>query len=140
MLTIRDPQLIADKWSRVVQGRGKDYEDGINNPRADWMTATLAAEANHTAGVQAAIASKAFARGVRAAGTAAWQFGATQKGPARWQQGIALSTGKYAANFAKYGRAIAGLTLPPRGPAGDPRNIQRVAIVADALHKLKVSG
>lgn len=140
MPIIRDPQTIADKWARVVQGRGQDYADGIANPRVDWKTATLAAEGAHTAGVQAAIANKSFAKGVARAGTEAWREGAMTKGPARWQQGIALATAKYAANFAKFARIIAGITLPPRGPAGDPRNLQRVAVIADALHKAKLAG
>jgi hypothetical protein len=35
---------------------------------------------------------------------------------------------------------IQGTTLPPRGAKGDPANIQRVAVLATALHAKKVSG
>jgi hypothetical protein len=140
MPPIKDIAAIADKWARVVQGRGQDYADGVQNPRTDWKQATIAAAPAQAAGIQAALANKSFEKGVNRVGTAGWQAAAVNKGPRRWQEGVALAVSSYANNFAKYANIIKTTTLPARGPVGDARNIQRVATIADALHKAKVAG
>lgn len=138
MANIKDMNLIAEKWARASAAAQADYELGIRNPKADWATQTIAAEKNYNAGVQAAIARGAFGKGVKACGTASWQAAAIAKGVARWAQGIALSLDKYIKGFEYYRSIIASLNLPARGPKGDAGNIQRVAIVAKALHDAKL--
>lgn len=139
MAKIKDMARIVEKWKRVAAGAGPEYEEGIRNPKADWETETKAAEARYEAGVSAAIARKGFGKGVRKAGTPKWQAMSLAKGPGRWSQGIDLSGDAYQAGFEPYARVIAALSLPPRGPKGDPRNIARVAAVAKALHDAKIA-
>jgi len=139
MADIKDTATSAAKWSRVSAAAQGEYEAGVRAPRKDWQAATLAAEAAHTAGTQAALADKRFAKGVRRSGTANWQQNAIEKGPARYSQGVQLATGKYEAGFKPYAEVIKRLTLPVRGMKGDPANIERVRVVAAALHSAKVS-
>lgn len=138
MANIKDMAKIAEKWARASASAQTEYEDGIRNPKADWMTQTVASEKNYNAGVQAAIGRGAFGKGVKALGTAGWQAAALAKGVARWAQGISLSLDKYIKGFEPYRQVIASLTLPARGPKGDAGNIQRVATVAKALHDAKI--
>lgn len=142
MANIKSLDRIEEKWKRVAAGAGEEYRVGIENPRTDWASATRSAESQYNAGVQAAIARKAFGKGVTKAGTAKWQAMALAKGPSRWSEGIGLSGDAYRAGFEPYARVIAGLALPARGAKGDPKNIARVAAVAKALHdeKIKRSG
>lgn len=139
MAKIKALNTIAAKWTRRAASAGPEYLEGVKNPRADWATETKAAERAYEAGVNAAIGRKAFGKGVSNAGTETWQRNAIEKGPGRFTQGINLSTGDYEAGFAPYRDVIANTQLPARGPKGDPQNIQRVSVLAEALHAKKLS-
>ena len=133
MAFIRSIEHIARKFATVTPGRTEDYKTGVENPRRDWATATAAAEAAYDAGVTQAIAKKRFGKGVKAAGTSAWQEGAIQKGTARWGPGVTMAQDKFARNFAPYRDAIERTTLPPRYARRDPRNLARVKAIVDSL-------
>lgn len=138
MPPVKSLNRIAEKWARVASVSQNEYTEGVNNPRADWAQKSQAAADAWNRGVQQAIQRQAFSKGVNAAGTAKWQERTLAKGPERWAQGINLSQGAYERGFAPYREVIERTTLPPRGPKGDPKNIQRVAAIADALHKAKM--
>lgn len=138
MAEIKDVTRSAEKWRRRTETAGAEYEEGIRNPRADWADRTAAAEGNYEQGVQAAIQRKSFGKGVRKTGSAGWQEAALAKGPTRFAQGVAQSQDKYENGFRPFAETIAKLTLPPRGPKGDPKNINRVAVIAKALHERKL--
>lgn len=131
---------VKRKWVAATAANQAEYEAGVENPRSDWATQTAAAEDNYKAGVNAAIAAGRFGKGVRKAGTEKWKSKTLAKGPGRWAQGVALAESDYEKGFAPYLSVLAGLTLPPRGPKGDPRNIARVAKIAEALHAKKLAG
>lgn len=133
MAFIRAIEQIAKKWATVTPGRTEDYRAGVTNPRRDWGTATAAAESAYEAGVTQAIAKKRFGKGVKAAGTETWQRGAIEKGTARWGPGVTIAQDKYARNFAPYRDAIERVTLPPRYARRDPRNLDRVKAIVNAL-------
>lgn len=137
MAAIASPAEIAAKWARVTPLRSQDYEDGIRNPRVDWATATGAASDAWKAGIQQAIAQDSFRKGVTKAGTSKWQTSAIAKGPARWQQGVAVGQAAYETGFAPYRDAIERVTLPPRYAKRDPRNLDRVKAIVDALVRVK---
>ena len=139
MADIRPIDVIAAKWALVTPQRAGDYEFGIQNPRADWAQKTAAAGDAWKAGVSAAIQADSFRKGVTKAGTAAWLEGATSKGVTRWGPGVALAQDKYARGFAPFREAIARVQLPPRGPRRDPRNIERVRLINEALARAKTA-
>lgn len=139
MAEIAGVDVIADKWARVTPTRTQDYEDGVRNPRRDWLRATIGAVDSWKAGIQEAIAKKTFEKGVTRAGSTAWQQGAIEKGLARWGPGVQVAKSKYSAAFAPFVAAIKALTLPPRFARRDPRNLLRVAAVVDALVKTKLA-
>ena len=138
MPPVKSLSRISAKWIRVSSTAGKEYQEGIENPRADWAERTAAAEPAYEQGVQQAIQNKSFSKGVLRAGTAKWQKAAREKGPIRWQQGIAGAAAAYESGFAPYRKVIEALTLPPRGPKGSPENILRAAAIAKALHDEKL--
>lgn len=133
MANIKPLGQSAEKWSRKAAAATSDYGIGVANPRRPWAQETVKGEKNYEQGVQAAIARKSFSKGVRLAGDAGWQNGATQKGPGRFAEGVSLSTGKWSDGFSPYQTIIAGLTLPDRGARGSPQNLTRVNLVATAL-------
>jgi hypothetical protein len=138
MPPVKSLDRISEKWTRVVAVSQSEYQAGVESPRKDWKAATVAAATNFAAGVQKAISEKRFEKGVAAVGTAKWQLRATTVGVNRWTEGVAVSRDAYEAGFAPYRTVIEQTTLPARGPKGDPKNIQRVAAIATALHAEKL--
>jgi hypothetical protein len=117
--------------------RSEDYKMGVMNPRTPWAAAANAAQDRYKQGVTEAANRGAYGKGITAAGDQKWQRKSAEKGPQRFAEGVALSTGDYQAGVQPYLDVIAATSLPPRFPKGDPRNIARVATLAAALRKRK---
>lgn len=128
---------IAEKWARVTPQRAGDYEAGIKNPTKDWAIETAKAADAYKAGVQQAIQQDRFTKGVKKAGTDKWKKKAIEVGPARFQQGVAIAAPAFEKGFAPYQAVIEKTQLPPRFAKGDPRNIDRVRVMAAALAEAK---
>lgn len=116
------------------------YVAGIKNPRADWLQSTVAGKENYKTGVMQSIANDSFVKGATAAGSASWQNGALMKGQERYASGVQSAQDSYAKGIAPYLTVIEGITLPPRYPSGDPRNLERVKVIATKLREKKVKG
>lgn len=138
MPAVKATSLIAAKWARVTPQRTEDFRAGVENPRTDWATAAAAAETTWRDAVTAAAGRQAYSAGVRRVGTARWQERTLAKGPGRFAEGVALAADDYERGFGPFRDLIERTTLPPRGPTGDPRNIERVRVMANALRQLKV--
>ncbi len=135
---IKDTGSLAKKFVQRAQGAQKDYADGVAQAGGDWETNTKAAEDSFAQGVQAAIADKRFGKGVAAAGGGKYVDRATKLGAGRYPQGVAAAEGAWAQGAQPYLQALASMSLPLRGPKGDPRNQQRANAVAAALRMLKL--
>lgn len=140
MPQIKSMSQSSDKWVRRAGAASTDYSKGVASPRRSWQESTLEAKEAQEAGVQQAIANDSFSKGVQRAGNAKWQRKAQTVGAQRFGPGVAAAKADYEAGFAPYAGVISGITLPPRGPKGDPRNYERSKIIGDALHEAKVAG
>lgn len=138
MAEIKSLAAIKDKWGRVTPGRSEDYRLGVNNPKRDWAIAAEGGKVNWKAGIDAAAAKDLFGKGVARAGTAKWKSKALSKGPQRFSEGVFLATDDYAKGFEPYRNAISSVDLGPRFPRRDPRNVDRVRKVVDALVTAKL--
>jgi len=139
MAEIKSIQAIRDKWTRVTPQRAEDYKLGIQNPKRDWADETIASKSNWKAGIDAAHAKDLFAKGVAAAGSKKWQEKALAKGPGRFSEGVYQAGPDYEKGFAPYREAISKVDLGPKFPRRDPRNLDRVKKVVDALVAAKIS-
>lgn len=137
MAAIKPIEQASDKWVRRASVAAPDYTAGVESPRTDWAEAATGADANFRAGVTAAATAGRYAAGVRKAGTERWKSGALKKGPGRFAEGVSIAKEDWSRGFAPYREAISALRLPPRGPAGSPANLQRVAAIATALRQLR---
>lgn len=133
MAEIKSMSQIRDKWTRVTPGRTEDYKLGVQNPKRDWAEETENAKDNWKAGIDAAAAKDLFAKGVTKAGTKKWQDKALKKGPGRFAEGVYMAGPDYEKGFAPYREAIARTDLGPRFPRRDPRNLDRVKRIVNAL-------
>jgi len=140
MAEIKSMSNIRDKWTRVTPGRTEDYKLGIQNPKRDWEAETMAAKDNWKAGIDAAAGKDMFAKGIAKAGSKKWQEKALKKGPGRFAEGVYIAGPDYETGFKPYHDAIERADLGPKFPRRDPRNLERVKRVVDALVETKLAG
>jgi len=138
MAEIKSLAAIRDKWTRVTPGRTEDYKLGVTNPKRDWAEETLASKDNWKAGIDAAAAGDLFGKGVAKAGSKKWQEKALKKGPGRFAEGVYIAGPDYEKGFAPFRDAIERVDLGPKFPKRDPRNLERVKRVVDALIEEKI--
>ncbi len=140
MPTVKPIAAVVDKWTRRASAAGADYTAGIAaTPPNVWETNTGGAQQSWSTGVAQAAASGRFASGVMGKG-GKWQRKATTVGSQRFAAGVSAAAGDYQAAVQPYLDTIAAVNLGPRGPRGDPNNINRVAAIATALHRRRVGG
>jgi hypothetical protein len=137
-MEIRSSKEIASKWSKVTPTRQAYYKSGVESPKKDWGSQTEAAAETWNAAITQAAAEGRFAKGVKEAGTAKWKRKTISVGVGRWQGGVSVAAPDFEKGFAPFADVISRTILPPRYPKGDPRNIDRVKAVADALHAEKI--
>lgn len=137
MAAIKPLDRIRRKFTQVTPQRANAYEEGVRAPRRSWCAATAAAEEAYKAGLTASIQRGSFGKGVKRAGDDKWAKGATEKGTARFGPGVALSGDAYADGFKPYHDSISRIQLPPRYARRDPRNLDRVRVIATELGKVK---
>jgi len=138
MAEIKRMSAIREKWARVTPMRTEDYKLGVQNPKRDWADETEAGKQNWKMGVDQAHAKDLFAKGVRQAGTGKWRDNALKKGPGRFAEGVMIAAPDYEKGFAPFHAAIEAADLGPRFPRRDPRNLNRVKIIVDALIEEKL--
>lgn len=139
MANIKPMSVIADKWATVTPGRASYYEEGVRITTKDWAAETQQAEGAYAQGVSDAISRGAFGKGVSDAGTAKWREGTLAK-KGRWAEGVRLGKTNYQSGFAPFRAVIEGVSLPPRGPRGDPGNWARAQAIGDALSAARKVG
>lgn len=137
MAAIKSTAAVAEKWARVTPQRTEDYKLGVQNPRTPWAASAGAANERYKTGVQEAIARNGYQKGVAAAGDQKWQQKSLAKGPSRFAEGVAISAPEYQAAVQPYLDVIAATALPARFAKGDPRNLERVRVLSQALRKKK---
>lgn len=139
MPEVKSTAATGEKWARVTPARSEDYKLGIQNPRRDWAAEASAAKDTYKAGVDAAHIKGLYAKGITKAGTAKWKEKALAKGPGRFAEGVTVGQADYQKGIAPYLEAIKGVQLGPRFPRRDPRNLDRVKKVVDAIIAKKMS-
>jgi hypothetical protein len=139
-MNVKSPDVIGKKYAARGAAAGTDYATGVSTTQADWAALTTASANNYAAGVQAAIGSGMFQKGVAKAGTDKWKRKASGVGATRYGPGVQAAQGDYVTGVTPYLQVLSSLTLPPRGPKGDPGNINRVNAIAQALRAKKLAG
>ena len=138
MPEIKPLAKIAKVWARRAAQASDEYKDGVLNPRRDWENSTKESRAVYESALQESFGRNAFVLGVEKAGTKKWQEKASTLGPGRYSEGVRAAVEEFEAVFKPFHARIAATDLPPRGPKGSPENIERVRIIAEALHNEKI--
>lgn len=137
-IRIKDTGLLAKKFVQRAQQAQGEYSDGVKVAGADWEANTKAGEDNYKSAVVTAANEGRFGKGVAKAGAAKYTLRASTLGPQRYGQGVAVAEGDWSKGVQPHLQMMAGLTLPPRRPKGDPANHLRAQALAQANHNLRV--
>lgn len=127
----------AQKMAQRAAAATNDYTEGARSTTKDQAALAIAGKANYAAGLQASLAKGSYEKGLQASGKAGWLNGIEKKGALRFADGVANSADKYATNSGKFDSARNAAASAPRGPKGSPANLQRVALVVNALRAAK---
>jgi hypothetical protein len=127
----------AERWARRSASAAPDFADGVQSTPRSWAAASTAAAASYKAGVAAAAGAGRYEKGIAKAGDAKWKRKAATVGPGRYAEGVGAAQGDYGTAVGPVLDVIGRVDLPPRGPVGSVGNLQRVAVIANALHALR---
>ena len=130
---------IAAKWAEMTPGRQKFYAANTAASAAEWEAKTKAAEKTFTAALQTGDIGRRFAGGVGKAGAAKFARKVTDVGVERFSPGVRAATQDMSAGMDPYVQTIASISPPARGPRGDPGNLERVRVYAEALSKKRLA-
>jgi len=136
-INVKDVASSAQKFVQRAQAAAPDYQKGVQGAGAHWQTQAAAANDTYVAGVTQAANAGRYRNGVANKGSK-YEQNAAGKGAQRYPQGVAQAGPNWQSGFSPYASTLAGLTLPPRRPKGDPSNYQIAQAVGDALHKKKL--
>jgi hypothetical protein len=139
MIKTKSAADVAKKWGEVTPGRSAYYEAGAKVAGGDWEKGATDAAANYKAAVTAGNIDALFKGGIKKAGASKYERKVTEVGASRFGTGVTAGVTDYQAGMDPMLSTISGLTLPARQPRGSVANLQRVATIADALHKKRLA-
>lgn len=125
-------------WTESASGASTRYAAEAVQASTAWAQNAQAAAPNFKQAISAAGIEARFSAGIQRAGAGKYARKVEELGASRYTTGVSSGRGDYEAGVTPYLQTIQGLTLPGRKPRGDPGNIQRVAVIADALHKRRI--
>lgn len=130
---------IAKKFIRVTPDRVEDYEEGVKNPRKDWQKNSIDSESNYQAALKESFTRNARVKGIQRVGTAGQMAATIEKGLARWPEGVRIAEEAMRSGMEFVVRAIESVKERPKYPKGDPRNLEIVKDITQAVHKARIS-
>lgn len=136
---MKTASLAGPKWQVRAGAAGQDYATGANSTQKDQAANAIAAKAIYQAALTASFAAGSYEKGLGRSGKAGWLQGIVQKGIQNYQTGVSTAKAltKYVTHSGMFDAARGAASSAPRGPKGSPQNLQRVTLVANALHAAK---
>lgn len=133
------PNIASEKWASRAAASSAEFAQNASSAASEWESNAIAAASNYKAAVTAGNIEQRFAGGIRRSGAARYADRVQSVGATRYSQGVSEGQGQYAARVTPFYQVIASTQLPARKPRGDAANLQRVAVLADALHKARLA-
>ena len=138
-IKVKGADVSTIKW-RENAGRAADaYATGAMAAGEDWARNTRAAGSTYHQAVTAPNIQRRFETGVGRAGAAKYVRKIESVARDRFAPGVAAAETDYKTGVEPYLATIAGLTLDPRKPKGDPANYRRVEQVGKALNSKRLA-
>ena len=132
-IKVKAVSTAAGKWNDNAARAAEEYASEAAAASALWEAATKAAKENFHKAITAAGIADRFSGGVTRAGAAKYARKINDVAKDRFAPGIHAAVSDYTERVTPFLETIAALTLPKRGPRGDPSNYNRVEAVGKAL-------
>jgi len=132
-IKVKSVSTAALKWDANAARAADDYAVEAAAASALWEAQTRAAKDNYHKSITASGIADRFAGGVARAGAAKYARKINDVAKDRFGPGIHAAVADYTERVTPFLETIAALTLPKRGPRGDPSNYNRVEAVGKAL-------
>lgn len=138
-LKVKSVAASTEKWADNAGRSAQPFAEGAAAGADAWATNTAAASDNYGAAISAPGIKERFRRGVIKAGSAKFKRKIEEVARDRYAPGVAAAVTDYQAGVEPFLTTIAGLTLSPRKPKGDPANYRRVEEVGRALNAKRLA-
>jgi len=138
-LKVKSVDSSATKWSENAARSTAEYAVNTEAAAEDWARNTGASADNFHAAITAPGIKERFRRGVVKAGAAKFARKVREVAADRFGPGVSAAQPDYKAGVEPFLSALAGLTLSPRKPKGDPSNYRRVEEVGKALNAKRLA-
>jgi len=138
-VTVKGGDIAAKKYAENAGRAADSYAEGAKNGAASWASNTAAAAPTFKQAIQASGIDERFRRGVAKAGAGKFAAKIEAVGKDRYAPGVAAGAADYRSGVDPYLQAMAGLTLAPRKPRGDPSNLKRVEQITTANHAKRLA-
>ena len=132
-IKVKSVATAAGKWDANAARAADDYAVEASAASSLWEASTKGAKDNYHKAITAAGIADRFLGGVTRAGAAKYARKITDVARDRFAPGIHAAVSDYTERVTPFLETIAALTLPKRGPRGDPSNYNRVEAVGKAL-------
>lgn len=138
-IRVKDLAGSASRWASRAGGAAGEYSTEAQAAGERWASNTGASAQTYFQAVSSAGIQDRFRRGVQRAGASKYTRKIADVGQSRYSTGVQAAIDDWRAGFEPFASTIAGLTLPPRRPRGDPGNIERVRVIASALNARRLA-
>ena len=141
MPPLKDLTSSAQKWSRNAGAAATEFAANAQGAADKWGRNTQGAGANFRQAISAGNIQAKFERGVaKAAQMGRFASKLAKVGAGRYSEGVGSAQQDWSSGFEPYHGVLQTLTLPPRAPRGDARNIERVKVVDQTLNAKRIAG
>lgn len=132
-IKVKSVSTAATKWDVNAGRAADDFATEAAAAASVWEAQTKAAKDNYHKAITASGIADRFVGGVSRAGAAKFARKINDVAKDRFAPGIHAAVTDYTERVTPFLETIAALTLPRRGPRGDPSNYNRVEAVGKAL-------
>lgn len=138
-IKVKAIDVSTSKWSDNASRASAEMATNAEAAADDWARNTAASADNFHQAVTAANIKERFRRGVVKAGAAKFARKIRAVAASRFSEGVGAAVDDYKAGAEPYFSTLAGITLSPRKPRGDPANYRRVEEIGKALNAKRLA-
>jgi len=136
-IRIKPASSSLTKYINNTGNAGQSYQDGINNPRRDWLAAATAAEGTWGTAVQAAVSAGTFGKSLTQDAASKQKSNAIALGVNRYPAGTKNAAPMWAKFTQPVPDAMAAVPDLPRGPKMSQQNFDKQHAYAAAAASAK---
>ena len=138
-IAVKPIDASTTKWVSNASRAATEFAERAEAAADVWARNTAAGADNFFQAVSATGVKERFRRGVVRAGAAKFARKIRDVAAGRFSGGVTAAETDYKAGAEPYYSVIAGLTLSPRKPRGDPANYRRVEEIGKALNAKRLA-